>query len=126
MTYNAFTECYVEENEHSGLCCVVSKYWRIPAENKAQATRIVEIVRSAYDQGVLDNQNRIKDVLGINDPYSTEIDSTSDYVSKLEANYEIALTALTALGNMKTSGGGPDSLMAFNAREALKKIKQSG
>lgn len=40
----------------------------------------------------------------------------------LEAKYEIALTALTALGNMETSGGGPDSLMAFYAREALKKI----
>ena len=40
----------------------------------------------------------------------------------LEAKYEIALTALTALGNQQTSGGGPDSLMAFYAREALKKI----
>ena len=42
----------------------------------------------------------------------------------LEAKYEIALAALTALGNMKTSGGGPDSLMAFYAREALKEIKE--
>jgi hypothetical protein len=42
----------------------------------------------------------------------------------LEAKYEIALAALTALGNMKTSGGGPDSLMAFYAREALKEINK--
>lgn len=42
----------------------------------------------------------------------------------LEAKYEIALAALTALGNMKTSGGGPDSLMAFYAREALKEINE--
>jgi hypothetical protein len=57
--------------------------------------------------------------------------STSDYMFKLEADldlleakFEIAMTALTALGNMETSGGGPDSLMAFYAREALKKINE--
>jgi len=42
----------------------------------------------------------------------------------LEAKFEIAMAALTALGNMETSGGGPDSLMAFYAREALKKIDE--
>ena len=46
-----------------------------------------------------------------------------DQLEVLERKYEIALDALTALGNMKTSGGGPDSLMAFHAREALKQIK---
>lgn len=43
-----------------------------------------------------------------------------DQLEVLEAKYEIALAALTALGNMKTSGGGPE--MAFYAREALKMI----
>jgi hypothetical protein len=57
--------------------------------------------------------------------------STSDYMFKLEADLDlleakfgIAMAALTALGNMETSGGGPDSLMAFYAREALKKINE--
>jgi hypothetical protein len=40
----------------------------------------------------------------------------------LEAKYDIALAALTALGNQQTSGGGQASQMAFHAREALKKI----
>lgn len=40
----------------------------------------------------------------------------------LETKYDIALAALTALGNQQTSGGGQASQMAFHAREALKKI----
>jgi hypothetical protein len=40
----------------------------------------------------------------------------------LEIKY-IAVSALTTLGNQKTSGG-PDSLMAEYARDALKKINE--
>lgn len=65
MTYNAFTECYVQENKDSGFCWVASKYWQIPVENKATGERIVQIISAAYDSGVADNQNAIKDVLGI-------------------------------------------------------------
>jgi hypothetical protein len=65
MSYNPFTECYVQENEDSGFCWVASKYWRIPVESKAAGERLVLIIRGAYNSGVSDNQNAIKDALGI-------------------------------------------------------------
>jgi hypothetical protein len=37
---------------------------------------------------------------------------------------DVALSALTAIGNQETSGGGQASVMAFGARETLKKIKE--
>jgi hypothetical protein len=49
---------------------------------------------------------------------------TEDYMTKLENKLTIATTTLNALGNMQTSGGGPDSLMAYYAREAMNKIKE--
>jgi hypothetical protein len=55
------------------------------------------------------------------DAYAEKLETKLDL---LEAKFEIAMAALTALGNQQTSGGGPDSLMAFYAREALKKIKE--
>jgi len=53
------------------------------------------------------------------DAYAEKLENKLDL---LEAKFEIAMAALTALGNQQTSGGGPDSLMAFYAREALKEI----
>ena len=44
----------------------------------------------------------------------------------LEAKLALAMAGLNALGNMQTSGGGPDSLMAHYARDTLKKIKELG
>jgi hypothetical protein len=37
---------------------------------------------------------------------------------------DVAVGALTGIGNQETSGGGQASTMAFHAREALKKIKE--
>jgi hypothetical protein len=37
---------------------------------------------------------------------------------------DVAVGALTGIGNAKTSGGGQASQMAFHAREALKTIKE--
>lgn len=36
---------------------------------------------------------------------------------------DVAVNALTAIGNTETSGGGLTSTMAFHAREALKTIR---
>ena len=53
-----------------------------------------------------------------------QVDDLNEAVLKLYNANHIAVNALTALGNQQTSGGGPDSLMAYYAREALKKIKE--
>ena len=37
---------------------------------------------------------------------------------------DIAVGALTGIGNQETSGGGQASIMAFHAREALKTIEE--
>ena len=37
---------------------------------------------------------------------------------------DVAVAALTGIGNAETSGGGQASTMAFHAREALKQIKE--
>ena len=46
-----------------------------------------------------------------------------DQALKLVKINHIAQTALTAIGNTETSGGGQASQMAFHAREILKMIK---
>jgi hypothetical protein len=43
---------------------------------------------------------------------------------KLSRMNYIAKSALYAIGDQQTSGGGQASVMAFGAREALKKIKE--
>ena len=48
---------------------------------------------------------------------------TEAYMTKLETKLTISMAALSALGNMETSGGGQASQMAFHAREVLKMIK---
>jgi hypothetical protein len=42
----------------------------------------------------------------------------------LEDKFEIAMAALTAIGNTETSDSGQASQMAWTARETLKKIKE--
>lgn len=74
------------------------------------ADRINELVKERDKLREFFNTNTL--ILG-----ETEIQ-----LEEAEAKLVKAMAALTALGNQKTSGGGPDSLMAYYAREALEEI----
>lgn len=65
MKYNPFTECIVKMNKDGTEWLVSSNYWEIPMKTEYQAARVCELLDSAYHCGVSDNQDKMKDALGI-------------------------------------------------------------
>jgi hypothetical protein len=65
MNYNPFTECTVKKNKDGTEWLVSSNYWEIPMKTEYQAARVCALLDSAYHRGVSDNQDKMKDILGI-------------------------------------------------------------